>query len=265
MKPLKKTLISLTSLIVLVITVIVIFPNILKPENNVYLVIFGVVVILLFVEIIFSRKRALTENKPTTDTLEYPYHLRDDFLSPAEQSFYLTLRHTVSDWALICPKVSLGDLFFVKSSDPSKYRSYTNRIDRKHVDFLLCDLNTVRPLLGIELDDKSHKRNNRQIRDENVDNVFSAANLPLVRIPVRSSYSTSDLDSILRQHVPSIMGKTPNQVMTIENESVPPLCPKCGSEMVLREAKRGSNKGEQFWGCPNYPRCRGIVTIKKPQ
>ena len=29
--------------------------------------------------------------------------------------------------------------------------------------------------------------------------------------------------------------------------------------MVLRTAARGANQGGKFWGCPNYPRCRGIV------
>ena len=29
--------------------------------------------------------------------------------------------------------------------------------------------------------------------------------------------------------------------------------------MVLRTASRGANQGGKFWGCPNYPCCRGIV------
>lgn len=93
---------------------------------------------------------------------EFPYLVRDDFLSPAEQSFYLALKSAVSEWTLICPKVALGDLFYAKSSDPSNYRTFTNRIDRKHVDFLLCEPRTVKPLLGIEFDDKSHRRADRQ-------------------------------------------------------------------------------------------------------
>jgi hypothetical protein len=36
-------------------------------------------------------------------------------------------------------------------------------------------------------------------------------------------------------------------------------CPKCESELVLRTAERGFNRGEQFWGCSNYPRCRYIL------
>jgi len=33
-------------------------------------------------------------------------------------------------------------------------------------------------------------------------------------------------------------------------------CPKCGSELVLRTAKKGANAGNQFYGCSNYPKCR---------
>jgi predicted RNA-binding Zn-ribbon protein involved in translation (DUF1610 family) len=33
-------------------------------------------------------------------------------------------------------------------------------------------------------------------------------------------------------------------------------CPKCGSDLVLRVAKQGVNKGNQFYGCSSYPKCR---------
>ncbi|ABC75888.1 nuclease-related domain-containing protein [Syntrophus aciditrophicus] len=38
-------------------------------------------------------------------------------------------------------------------------------------------------------------------------------------------------------------------------------CPKCGSPMVLREAKNGQNAGKQFWGCSNFPKCKGILNV----
>lgn len=37
-----------------------------------------------------------------------------------------------------------------------------------------------------------------------------------------------------------------------------PACPKCGSPMILRQAKRGDLAGTSFWGCSKYPGCRGI-------
>ncbi|MCK5538458.1 MAG: NERD domain-containing protein [Bacteroidales bacterium] len=33
-------------------------------------------------------------------------------------------------------------------------------------------------------------------------------------------------------------------------------CPKCGGELLLRVAKRGVNKGNEFYGCNSYPKCR---------
>lgn len=40
---------------------------------------------------------------------------------------------------------------------------------------LLCEPKTMKPLLGIELDDASHIRTNHQARDEFVNRVFAAA------------------------------------------------------------------------------------------
>ncbi|HGO5290491.1 TPA: NERD domain-containing protein [Photobacterium damselae subsp. damselae] len=38
-------------------------------------------------------------------------------------------------------------------------------------------------------------------------------------------------------------------------------CPRCGSEMVLRETKRGENIGRQFWGCSTFPKCRAVKQL----
>ncbi|WP_010196417.1 NERD domain-containing protein [Psychrobacter sp. PAMC 21119] len=40
-----------------------------------------------------------------------------------------------------------------------------------------------------------------------------------------------------------------------------PTCPKCNSEMVERTAKKGLNQGQAFFGCSQFPKCRGVVNI----
>jgi len=40
-----------------------------------------------------------------------------------------------------------------------------------------------------------------------------------------------------------------------------PACPVCASPMVRRTARRGSNSGNEFWGCPKYPKCSGTRDI----
>lgn len=40
-----------------------------------------------------------------------------------------------------------------------------------------------------------------------------------------------------------------------------PGCPRCGSPMVLRRAKRGARSGEGFYGCTRFPACWGTRTM----
>lgn len=40
-----------------------------------------------------------------------------------------------------------------------------------------------------------------------------------------------------------------------------PSCPQCGDRMVRRTARRGRNAGGNFWGCSQYPSCRGTRPI----
>jgi len=42
-----------------------------------------------------------------------------------------------------------------------------------------------------------------------------------------------------------------------------PDCPVCGKPMVPREAKKGKNEGNKFWGCTQYPKCRGVLELEE--
>jgi restriction system protein len=34
-------------------------------------------------------------------------------------------------------------------------------------------------------------------------------------------------------------------------------CPQCGNAMIRRVARLGAHAGKPFWGCVDYPACRG--------
>lgn len=193
-------------------------------------------------------------NRPSQVGAELPYRQRDDFLSAAELSFYRVLTSAVSNRFVICPKVNLADIFFVVR--PNENQGYRNKIDRKHVDFLLCDPSTMKPRCGVELDDSSHARRDRQERDEFVDQAFEVAGLPLVRVPAKSAYSPAALLALIEPHLSSPVARS---LPHIAQPSGSPACPKCGVPMVERLAKKGHNAGRTFFGCPNYPKCREIV------
>ena len=45
-----------------------------------------------------------------------------------------------------------------------------------------------------------------------------------------------------------------------EMPELEPLCPICSREMIKRTARKGKNAGNTFWGCSQYPNCRGVVS-----
>ena len=45
-----------------------------------------------------------------------------------------------------------------------------------------------------------------------------------------------------------------------EMPELEPLCPICSQEMIKRTAKKGKNAGNTFWGCSQFPNCRGVIS-----
>lgn len=192
------------------------------------------------------------------------YRLRDDFLSPAEASFFRVLRLTVGEQFVICPKVRLADLFYV--TRPNENRGALNRIAPRHVDFVLCNPATLKPVAGLELDDASHRRSATAERDRFKDDLFAAAGLPLVRVSVRHAYEPPQVAALLADVLrkdfasPGPEVAVPPVEAQATSPGAPPFCPKCEVPMTLRTALRGENRGNNFWGCINYPKCRQVIT-----
>jgi hypothetical protein len=200
------------------------------------------------------------QDEPVSEPLPLPYRLRDDFLSPAEFLFYKVVSSLIGAKFTIQSKVRLADVFFV--ARPNENFAFFNRIAQKHLDFLVCDSVTMKPVFGIELDDSSHKQNNRQERDEFVESVCEVAGLPLLRLPVQRAYNSSEVEVLIAPFVNDGGGvpAPPQSEASRQVGSVPP-CPKCGIPMVLRTAAQGAHKGKQFYGCQNYPRCREMKPV----
>lgn len=180
------------------------------------------------------------------------------------------LRGVVGDRALVFAKVNLADLFFVATGDHRRNRALANRVDRKHVDFLVCDSKSVRPIVALELDDQSHSRADRKARDELVAGVFAAAGLPLVRVLVKSGYTLQEIQAMLNPFLqpaavvkPLATAATPvisTPAPVVNPATPPPACPKCGAVMLLRTAKTGANVGGKFWAA-QLPRCRTVLAV----
>lgn len=67
--------------------------------------------------------------------------------------------------------------------------------------------------------------------------------------------SLSEAESDIRPEKLSMQSEDTHQGSGQEQKK---MCPRCGKELVLREAKRGAHVGEKFYGCSGYPKCRYI-------
>ena len=56
----------------------------------------------------------------------------------------------------------------------------------------------------------------------------------------------------------TIQERTEPEKISSENKQESPKseCPKCGSELLLRKAKKGPKAGSEFYGCSSFPKCR---------
>ncbi len=129
----------------------------------------------------------------------YPFGVRDVFLSPAEISFFHVLKGILPPGRYLITKVRLGDLFYVKQ--PHRNQAARNRIDRRHVDFVVCDAATMQPLLGIELDDSSHRRKDSEESDRLKDGAFAAAGLPLLRVTAARGYEPREIAGRIEEKI----------------------------------------------------------------
>ncbi len=212
-----------------------------------------------------------------------PYRPRGSLLTPVERMFFSTLRQCVPPMLIIAMKVRLSDL--VESTLGGRDYRTNNPINQKHVDFVLCDAQTLEPRLVLELDDSSHGRSDRQARDAWVDAVFQAAGLRIVHVPVSYASDVAALQVTLATMFgvspapvppqfapgapPPLHSAAPTPVIAHASQPIQPApvsaatppCPVCGHTMVLRQVRSGPKQGQQFYGCTQYPHCRGMRAL----
>lgn len=213
------------------------------------------IIVVLIVYVIISKNKGSDDDCKVPETAKLPYHLSDRFLSPTELSFYQVLKQYIDNRVVICPKVGLKDFFFVGKESGKDYLKYFGKISQKHVDFLLCDPKSMKPICGIELDDSSHTSKKSNHRDQFVEKLYNEAQFPLVRFSSKSGYSLSEFDSILGDLFK-------NKVINVAEETVQSddiICPKCHIPMILRKSTKGDNAGKEFYGCSNFPNCRELI------
>ena len=110
----------------------------------------------------------------------YHYTAKYSLMSKAESDFFVKLERTVSERYYVFPQVHLSAILDHRVKR-QEWKYAFSHINGKSVDYVLCSKTTLKPTYAIELDDYTHDKSDRRERDREVERIFEAANLPLVR------------------------------------------------------------------------------------
>ncbi|HEY1789175.1 MAG TPA: DUF2726 domain-containing protein [Verrucomicrobiae bacterium] len=156
---------------------------------------------------------AASKKESNSDTPDYETVA---LVSPAERSFFDVLQQAVAADYLILVKVRVADIIHpAREISRSGWRKAFNRIAGKHVDFVICERESLQVLGAIELDDRSHQALDRGIRDRLIDSALANARIPVLRIPAQRSYSPAEI----RMHVEGLVTMQPAQLAPSDTTS----------------------------------------------
>lgn len=150
-----------------------------------------VIILILGIIIISMNKNKRQSNKTNetkgeieveekTGTIEMPYK-KKYLLTKNEWYFYKGLKPVADELGYtILAKIRVADLIEVVAKDPKEKMAYTNKVNRKHIDFALARPENLKIELLIELDDMSHNTKQKD-RDEFIEKLYEKTGYKLLR------------------------------------------------------------------------------------
>ncbi len=191
------------------------------------LVFLGAVAILFFGTVDFYRKKKRNQKSSEISAKEAGKKIdfstisrKQNLLTEAELRFFEFLTGELTGHYLIFCQVRLADLLVLPQQNKL---SILNRTGMKHVDFVLCEPKNLEIVAAVELDDSSHKRKDRQVRDAFLNELLQATKIPLVRVQIKETYNAADFLIDLRLAVRSTLRDkdiTPDLIESLKRNSI---------------------------------------------
>jgi hypothetical protein len=161
-------------------------------------VLIGGFVVLYGIVLVFRR---FTEPQETSrQSYQYTYGRREAIMTEREAKFFHTLEAAVKEKYFVFPQVRLSSLVSSKASG-KHYKAGINRLNKKSVDYVLCERVTLETAYVIELDDSSHDRPDRVKRDDMVEESLRSTGYKLVRFRnIKGITSDQIIEQLSRAH-----------------------------------------------------------------
>jgi very-short-patch-repair endonuclease len=126
----------------------------------------------------------------------YKYNRKDFLISRPEHEFFNILVEIAGNQYQVFTQVHLPTILDHKVVGQNWKGSFSH-INGKSVDFVICEKSYLKPLLAIELDDKSHDRFDRIERDSEVERMLQEAGMPLLRFSNNGSFNKEEVGRLV--------------------------------------------------------------------
>ena len=124
-------------------------------------------------------------------------------MTPSENEFFDVLLKIVNSQYYVFPQIHLSSILDHKINGQS-WKGAWGSIQQKSVDFTICDTRSRLPILVIELDDMTHDRDDRKLRDMKVDQVFEQAGLPILHFRTGAITDYEQVKSRIAEKIPLV-------------------------------------------------------------
>lgn len=170
--------------------------------DKIYIYLIIAFVILVVVDVA-SRKFLTNQNSVEIKKSNYRYYAKNSIMTQREQHFFQQLNDIFGAKCYVVPQVHLSALLNHKIKGQN-WNAAFKHINGKSVDFVLLSKTTLKPICAIELDDSTHDRKSRIVRDEEVERIFTAAKIPLARFRSPEKLSRQEMINTISYAIKSL-------------------------------------------------------------
>lgn len=162
-----------------------------------FLILLSIGIVALCVCVFLKLRKPIKPQEGDSKLSHYRYVRKNYIMTRAESELFHRLEHIAGAKYYIFPQIHLSSLLnhAVNGQD---WRAALAKIQRKSVDFVLVNRETMMTSYAIELDDRTHDTSASRItRDKLVDEIFLDTGIPLVRLRNVQNMSDEDISGVL--------------------------------------------------------------------
>lgn len=176
------------------------------------------------------------------------YYSKRACMTNAEKTLYKLMNKTLNDTlkvvhksVTILPCVRLADFIGITGKiDMDKKALY--EITSKHIDYLICESDTLDIICAVELDDVYHDMPSKVIRDKKVERILKQCNLELFRI---------------KEPIKRVDIQTLSKIIDFILNHYAPKCPVCGTQTLLKIYRDRRGCEHRLYECRNWYNGKG--------